>query len=234
MPGAWRAKIPRPLNGRSSAGVVPCYTPPGRRHERTARQSTTTLGGDGIRIRRYGAATNNTNWRILMSKFSARVLAARLATVVIVATTLTACREGNRAAARASDGDVAASVPGAIKTSSLDGVGAYLTDVNGRSLYMFDQDTTNVSTCSGLCAVAWQPFAGGESVDPDVLPAMLGMIDRNDGRRQATYNGMPVYYYDDDKAPGDIEGQGKEEFGGLWYLVSPNGRAIRAARTERR
>jgi predicted lipoprotein with Yx(FWY)xxD motif len=37
---------------------------------------------------------------------------------------------------------------------------------------------------------------------------------------------MPVYYYEDDKQPGDIKGQGKNEFGGLWYVVSPGGQKI--------
>ena len=35
-------------------------------------------------------------------------------------------------------------------------------------------------------------------------------------------------YYEDDEHAGDIKGQGKNEFGGLWYLVSPNGDAIPA------
>jgi predicted lipoprotein with Yx(FWY)xxD motif len=55
---------------------------------------------------------------------------------------------------------------------------------------------------------------------------MVGAITRSDNTSQSTYNGMPVYHYEDDKKPGDITGQGKNEFGGLWYLVSPSGQRI--------
>ncbi len=40
----------------------------------------------------------------------------------------------------------------------------------------------------------------------------------DDGTYQVTYNGMPLYYYIDDKAPGDVTGQGKGE---VWYVVAP-------------
>jgi predicted lipoprotein with Yx(FWY)xxD motif len=35
-----------------------------------------------------------------------------------------------------------------------------------------------------------------------------------------TVNGMPVYLWEKDKAPGDITGQG---VGNVWYLVAPDG-----------
>jgi predicted lipoprotein with Yx(FWY)xxD motif len=80
------------------------------------------------------------------------------------------------------------------------------------------------------CAAAWPPFAGGaRSADAAVRPEMVGTTARPDTGRQTTYNGMPVYYYEDDHRAGDVEGQGKLEFGGRWYLVSPSGRAITAA-----
>jgi predicted lipoprotein with Yx(FWY)xxD motif len=42
------------------------------------------------------------------------------------------------------------------------------------------------------------------------------IIDRSDGTSQWAYNGMPLYLYHDDAAPGDAEGDGK---GGVWHIV---------------
>ena len=117
------------------------------------------------------------------------------------------------------------SASASIKTSSTPSIGRYLTDADGRSLYVFLKDQKNVSTCVDACAAAWPPFAASSATSSDsaVKASMVGTITRTDGRSQSTYNGMPVYYYEDDKKPGDITGQGKNEFGGLWYVVSPSG-----------
>jgi predicted lipoprotein with Yx(FWY)xxD motif len=61
--------------------------------------------------------------------------------------------------------------------------------------------------------------AAGEGVDA----ALLGTITRDDGAMQVTYNGWPLYYFADDTAPGDANGQG---LGDVWFLVSPTGEAI--------
>jgi predicted lipoprotein with Yx(FWY)xxD motif len=52
---------------------------------------------------------------------------------------------------------------------------------------------------------------------------MLGTISLPDGTTQVTYNGWPLYYYIDDAAAGDANGQG---VGGVWFLVSPTGEMI--------
>jgi len=52
----------------------------------------------------------------------------------------------------------------------------------------------------------------------------LGTTQRKDGKLQATYNGMPLYYYVKDIKAGDTKGQG---VGGVWFLVSPYGSAIK-------
>jgi predicted lipoprotein with Yx(FWY)xxD motif len=142
---------------------------------------------------------------------------------------LLACGNGERTTLSEGEPGVVSEVPAA-KTATTAGIGNHLTDANGRSLYMFALDTKQVSRCMDACTIAWPPFAGeSSSTDAPVQHAMLGTIDRADQRRQSTYNGMPLYYYDDDKKAGDIEGQGKDEFGGRWYLVSPNGRPLAAS-----
>jgi predicted lipoprotein with Yx(FWY)xxD motif len=162
---------------------------------------------------------------------------------IVIAAVLTSCAGSDRgkdtassngvvAAGPATDSAPAATSPtGSISTASAAGVGRYLTDESGRALYMFERDTKNTSTCSAAdgCAVAWPPVSVGTppSADSSVQVAMLGSISRADARMQATYDGKPLYYYEDDKKAGDIEGQGKLEFGGLWYLVSPSGQEIK-------
>jgi predicted lipoprotein with Yx(FWY)xxD motif len=105
--------------------------------------------------------------------------------------------------------------------------GQALVDGEGRSLYLFTNDTQNsgASSCTGECLVNWPPlFTDGDPVAGEgVDAAMLGTITLPDGTTQVTYNGWPLYYYIDDTAAGDALGQG---VGGVWFLVSPTGEMI--------
>ena len=168
----------------------------------------------------------------------------RISCVAVIATMLVGCgRKDSTAdttaaaggaldsagtAARSAPDSAAAAPAVALGTASAAGVGKYLTDANGRSVYVFMKDKKNVSTCADACAAAWPPVGASSvaSTDSLVKSALVGTITRSDNRSQSTYNGMPVYYYEDDKKPGDIKGQGKNEFGGLWYVVSPSGQKI--------
>ena len=109
-------------------------------------------------------------------------------------------------------------------------VGTYgqaLVDSEGRSLYLFTNDTQNsgASSCMDDCLVEWPPLlTDGEPVaGAGVDAAMLGTITRDDGTTQVTYNGWPLYYFVDDAAPGDALGQG---LGDVWFLVTSTGEAI--------
>ena len=110
--------------------------------------------------------------------------------------------------------------------------GPILVDGDGNSLYVFMADTQNggTSACGDDdgCTTEWPPLlsqgspVAGEGVDS----SMLGTITRDDGTMQVTYNGWPLYLFEEDEAPGDTNGQGVDEFGGLWYLVTPEGEAV--------
>ena len=78
-------------------------------------------------------------------------------------------------------------------------------------------DNTNGTT--GTMGDCSPEAMAGEGVDA----TLLGTITRDDGSTQVTYNGWPLYYFQDDAAPGDTNGQG---LGGVWFLVSPEGEAI--------
>ena len=98
----------------------------------------------------------------------------------------------------------------------------------GLSVYYFTKDTkdSGTSACTGDCLVAWPPVTS-TTATPTVngVTGKVGTIPTADGKMQVTINGMPIYYYEKDKAAGDITGQG---VGGVWYLVAPSGEMITA------
>lgn len=100
-------------------------------------------------------------------------------------------------------------------------LGSYITDSSGRTLYYFLKDTTGTSVCTGSCIATWPAF----SADPLILPTLLNNSDfaavsRTDGVKQIAYMGRPLYYYVNDKKPGDTTGQG---FNNLWYVANVSG-----------
>ncbi len=107
--------------------------------------------------------------------------------------------------------------------------GPMLFDGKGRALYLFTREPTSRSRCYGDCAVAWPPFLtkGKPRARSGVKSSVLGTTRRRNGKTQVTYAGHPLYYYVDDREPGQVLCQDVVEFGGTWLVVSPSGRAIR-------
>ncbi len=107
----------------------------------------------------------------------------------------------------------------AVKVAKKEGIGSYLTDINGMTLYYFKKDSAGKSACEGPCVENW-PLYYRETVAPkDGLAAGdFGTIARPDGKKQTTYKGMPLYYFVKDKKPGDTLGQGVKD---VWYVVNP-------------
>lgn len=106
-----------------------------------------------------------------------------------------------------------------VKVAEKEGIGKYLTDGKGMTLYRFANDTSGVSNCSGDCLVKWPAFY----VDPAATvegceSSDFATISREDGSRQTTYKGMPLYYFFKDENPGDTNGQGVKD---VWFVVSP-------------
>ncbi len=108
-------------------------------------------------------------------------------------------------------------------------VGQIVVDGKGMSLYFFTKDVkdSGTSACTEACLAAW-PILTTTSDAPTVdgVTGTVGTIASPDGKKHVTLNGMPLYYYAKDKAPGDVTGQG---VGGVWYLVSPAGEMIKGA-----
>ncbi len=99
-------------------------------------------------------------------------------------------------------------------------LGFYLTDKNGMTLYFFAKDYDGKSHCSGDCAQKWPVFYT-DTIKPS--PGLdvndFGVIVRDDGTKQVTYKGWPLYYFFQDNNPGDINGEGKK---GVWFVAKPD------------
>ena len=85
----------------------------------------------------------------------------------------------------------------------------------GLTLYVFDSDLgTSGSTCNDGCATTWPPVIVDDA-EVNNIPG-LSLIDRDDGSSQAAFKGRPLYFYANDTAAGDTNGQAVN---GAWWQV---------------
>jgi predicted lipoprotein with Yx(FWY)xxD motif len=104
--------------------------------------------------------------------------------------------------------------------------GKILAGPKSRAIYLFTREKGTKSKCYGQCAVEWPPvLTKGKPRAAAGLDAALGTTKRRDGKSQVTYNGHPLYYWYKDP-PGQVFCQAVDEFGGFWYIVDPDGKAI--------
>jgi predicted lipoprotein with Yx(FWY)xxD motif len=99
--------------------------------------------------------------------------------------------------------------------------GQTLASNGGMTLYTFDNDSNGQSACSGGCVENWPPFTledGEEATAGEGVTGEIGSITREDGAKQVTYDGSPLYYYAGDQAAGDANGDG---VGGVWHIATP-------------
>lgn len=116
-------------------------------------------------------------------------------------------------------GTIALAEHHAVKVAKKEGVGSFLVDTKGMTLYYFKKDTPGKSACEGDCVTRWPLYFREAVAVKDGLKAEdFGTITRADGQKQTTYKGMPLYYFAGDKAPGDTTGQGVRD---VWYVVTP-------------
>ena len=107
-------------------------------------------------------------------------------------------------------------------------LGRILVDSRGITLYDFVADKGGRSSCYGECASYWPPLLtkGKPQAGPGVRTALLGTTKRKDGKLEVTYNHHPLYYFVGDRKPGQLTGQGLNQFGAPWWALSPAGREI--------
>ena len=115
-----------------------------------------------------------------------------------------------------------------ITTASSSG-NTFLTSGSGRAIYLWAKDTGDASACTGACAAAWPPVTGTVTAAGSAKASDLGTITRSDGTKQVTYDGHPLYYFVGDSGSGTATGQGSDNFGAKWWLVSPAGSDVTAS-----
>jgi len=83
---------------------------------------------------------------------------------------------------------------------------------SGMTVYTFTMDVkdSGTSNCTGDCLVNWPALTVPAGVTPSGgtgVTGTLGTITRaDDGTIQVTYNGLPLYFFVGDTAPGDSNG----------------------------
>ncbi len=106
-----------------------------------------------------------------------------------------------------------------VNSSTKTGIGTYLVDGKGMTLYWTTRDSVGQSNITGTTLANWPIFYVSNVVVPSSLKASdFGSITRADGNMQTTFKGWPLYYYIKDQKPGDTVGQG---VGGVWFVVNP-------------
>jgi predicted lipoprotein with Yx(FWY)xxD motif len=108
----------------------------------------------------------------------------------------------------------------AIKIQEKADIGKYLTDTEGKALYSFKKDSPGKSACTGTCLEKWPIYYREKVAAPkEINTEDFGTITREDGSKQTTFRGYPLYYWINDKQPGDTTGQGIIN---LWFVVNPD------------
>jgi predicted lipoprotein with Yx(FWY)xxD motif len=148
------------------------------------------------------------NWSKLLTAFAAAALVAATAASLALAD---------------------AANTGATKVAlSVSPLGRILVDSKGNTLYDFVKDKGDMSSCYGACAALWPPLTtnGKPIAGAGVKASLLGTTKRTDGKLEVTYNGHPLYSFVADSKPGQTTGQGVNQFGGPWWVISAAGKEI--------
>lgn len=100
-------------------------------------------------------------------------------------------------------------------------LGWFIADENRMTLYTFKKDAPGKSNCGTAndCIVKW-PAYHAEAIDAE-LPMKnsdFATIVRDDGKKQTTYKGMPLYYFSKDVTAGDTNGHGVND---SWSVARP-------------
>jgi predicted lipoprotein with Yx(FWY)xxD motif len=118
------------------------------------------------------------------------------------------------------DNDPVEPILNAIRLATNATFGQILTDADGNSLYFFSKDTKDNSECLGGCRDIWPVFfVENLTVDNGLDILDFATITRTDGALQTTYKGWPLYYFSNDAAAGDTNGN---QVNNIWYVAKPD------------
>ena len=110
-----------------------------------------------------------------------------------------------------------------VEATAVGDLGTVLVDGKSKlTVYIFTKDVkdSGKSACTGGCLETWPALtvAAGETPTAGAgVTGTLGTITReDDGTLQVTYNGLPLYFFKNDAAPGDANGVYEN-----WEAVKP-------------
>jgi predicted lipoprotein with Yx(FWY)xxD motif len=107
-------------------------------------------------------------------------------------------------------------------------LGQIIVDGDGKTLYMFDPDSAGTPTCYDDCAGAWPPLladdAASVAAGTGLDASKITVVARTDGGSQVKYGNWPLYYFANDAAAGDTNGQGRND---VWWVIGADGEPIK-------
>jgi predicted lipoprotein with Yx(FWY)xxD motif len=117
-------------------------------------------------------------------------------------------------------------------------LGSILVNAQGMTLYTLSSEAGGTLKCIGGCLTIWPPVTVPSGVTPPTSIAgasgTFGVITRSDNStQQLTYNGLPLYVFSHDTAPGDTNGEGIQAFGGTWHAALAAATPLAAKAVER-
>jgi predicted lipoprotein with Yx(FWY)xxD motif len=118
-----------------------------------------------------------------------------------------------------------------ISVRRVPGLGPVLVDSGNKTLYRFSKDIpdSGKTHCYGACVRLWYPkgsYRPPAAGSPQLDPSKFGTILREEGYRQATYYGWPLYTLITEYSR-KKKGAGKKSFGGTWYALRANGESVK-------
>ncbi|CEG25487.1 COG4315 family predicted lipoprotein [Bacillus sp. B-jedd] len=150
-----------------------------------------------------------------------------ITTLLLIILALSACGQSNDEKAETNKPDTAQTDSNQSEQASSDSLqvledekaGKYLADSEGKTLYYFKKDEEGKSNCSGDCLANWPIFNEENFEAPEGFDKKdFDTITREDnGEKQVTYKGYPLYYFAKDAQKGDVNGQGVKD---VWYVVN--------------
>ena len=114
--------------------------------------------------------------------------------------------------AAASSGASTATSGATVEAKPVGSVGTVLVaGSNGMTVYTFAKDVkdSGKSACNTGCIDKWPALTVSAGTTPTAgsgVTGKLATITRDDGSTQVTYNGLPLYFFANDHAPGDANG----------------------------
>ncbi len=99
----------------------------------------------------------------------------------------------------------------------------YLSDCNGFSLYISDNDSESVISCLDSCEKIWIPYLIPEgkvalTKSEDEFMKKFNVVTRPDGSLQYAIGTKPLYKYINDTQAEIISGEGVD---GTWHVATP-------------